>query len=335
MLNAKHITIFALAILLPISVASAGVDSSVADGIIYGHVYDAKIGEAISGAFVLCEGEKDATDAEGYYAIEGGFDPSTSYTVTCYASGCPDSSKTVETGHDGNAKVDFYLGSEPAPDGNPDDAIEYADTMVFFTPSEEKSTAFSEIMSEINEKIDIENPIVRNKAVMLAAKYPGEYTIDQIASIYDYLKDGWVYVCDPRGTDYYSPASEILQIGAATGHSGAGDCDDFAILMSALIEAVGGNTRIILAYDQNAGHAYTEVYLGQIDNPDHRVEDIINWLKSKYNTDEIYTHVDPGTHEVWLNLDWSADHPGGPFYKAENQAVLAERGGEKKYPLNI
>jgi hypothetical protein len=104
--------IFVLAILLPIFVASAGVDSSVADGTIYGHVYEAKTGEAVSGAFVLCEGGKAATDAEGRYAIEGGFDPSTSYTVTCYASGYPDSSKTVVTESDGKAEADFYLGSE-------------------------------------------------------------------------------------------------------------------------------------------------------------------------------------------------------------------------------
>ena len=160
-----------------------------------------------------------------------------------------------------------------------------SDVIVFTTASspdggsdETKSRTVGAIKNEINEKVDVEKPLTRNTAVVIAAKYPGEYNIDQIASIYDYLKDGWYYVNDPRGIDYYSSASETLQLGKELKCVGAGDCDDFAILMSALIESIGGTTRIIIAYNKNSGHAYTEVYLGQADNINHQVEDIINWL---------------------------------------------------------
>jgi len=63
---------------------------------------------------------------------------------------------------------------------------------------------------------------------------------------------------------------------------GGGDCDDFAILMSALIESVGGTTRIILARNSSTGgHAYTEVYLGNLSEQNNQVEDIIAWLKQE------------------------------------------------------
>jgi tetratricopeptide (TPR) repeat protein len=90
-------------------------DPTVPEETIYGHVYDSDTGNPVSGAWVRCEGKTETTDAEGYYAIEGGFAPSTSYTLTCYASGYPDSSKTVTTDSYGKEDLDFYLGSEPSP----------------------------------------------------------------------------------------------------------------------------------------------------------------------------------------------------------------------------
>ncbi|MBN1323237.1 MAG: transglutaminase domain-containing protein [Methanotrichaceae archaeon] len=187
------------------------------------------------------------------------------------------------------------------------------------------SRQLGEIKQEINQKVDVENEDTRNAAVIIAAQFPGVYNIDQISSIYSYLKDGWSYVNDPRGLDYYSSASNTLKLGKELDCVGAGDCDDFAILMSALIEAIGGSTRIIFAYGNNAGHAYTEVYLGSLNDPDSHVREKINWLKSKYDSDQIFTHVDPASQEVWLNLDWSADHPGGPFYNANRHVVLMIR----------
>jgi hypothetical protein len=101
-----------LFLLFLILALSAVGDLTVPDGTIYGHVYDAETGVGIYGAYVLCEGYKDATDAEGRYVIKGGFAPSASYTVTCYASVYPDSSKTVNTDHDGKVEADFNLESE-------------------------------------------------------------------------------------------------------------------------------------------------------------------------------------------------------------------------------
>lgn len=163
---------------------------------------------------------------------------------------------------------------------------------------------------EFDAKVEPDNPRVNEEAVLIALKYPGDLTINQIASIYSFLKNGddikkgWGYVRDPRGIDYLRYANASLKLGDRANCVGGGDCDDFAILMAALVESVGGTTRIILARNTTTGgHAYTEVYLGRINDPNNQVGEIIDWLKENFNTDKIYTHIDSNTKDVWLNLD--------------------------------
>ena len=204
-----------------------------------------------------------------------------------------------------------------------------------------------DLKEEFDARVEPDNPRVNDEAVVLALKYPGDLTIDQIASIYGYLKNGdgerkgWGYVRDPRGIDYLRYANASLKLGDRAGCVGGGDCDDFAILMSALIESVGGTTRIILARNESTGgHAYTEVYLGSLSEQGNQVEGIIAWLRQEYGTDKIYTHIDTDTKDVWLNLDWGPDekgnaHPGGPFYQGDKHIVLCIRDSYKKTPLRL
>jgi len=113
--------------------------------------------------------------------------------------------------------------------------------------------------------------------------------------------------------------------------------------MSALVESIGGTTRIILARNNSTGgHAYAEVYLGRINNSDSgdQVEAIIGWLKEKLDADKIYTHIDTDTKDVWLNLDWGPDekgsaHPGGPFYQGDKHIVLCIRDAFSRTPLRL
>ena len=204
-----------------------------------------------------------------------------------------------------------------------------------------------ELKKLLNSRVEPDNPAIHREAVVLAARYPGDHTIDQISSIYSNIKNGddskkgWSYVRDPRGIDYFMYANESLSIGKDAGCSGAGDCDDFAILMSALVESVGGATRIVMSHNNSTGgHAYTEVYLGQLNAQNNQVEGIINWLKQKYNTDKIYTSIETDTKNVWLNLDWGPDkngntHPGGPFYQGDKCIVLCIRDRFGLTPLKI
>ena len=178
----------------------------------------------------------------------------------------------------------------------------------------------------VNSRVEPNN--VHEQAIWLAGEYSGDYTIEQVCAIYGTLKDDWHYVPDPRGMDYFSYANASLKAGEKSNCIGAGDCDDFAILMSALIESIRGTTRVILARNNTTGgHAFTEVYIGQLDAQDNLVELIINWLKEKFDTDKIYTHIDTDSKEVWLNLDWGTDdegnsHPGGPFFQGDRHIVI-------------
>jgi len=215
------------------------------------------------------------------------------------------------------------------------------------TPEGTTDKKVGELKDSLSARVEPDNSVVRHEAVVLAAKYPGDRTIDQISSIYSYLKNGadskkgWSYVADTRGIDNFMYANETLEIGKDAGCVGAGDCDDFAILMSALIESIGGTTRIILARNNSlGGHAYTEVYLGNLNEPNNQIEGIIDWLKEKFDTDRIYTHIDTDKKDVWLNLDWGPDergntHPGGPFYQGDKHVVLCIRDTFVKTQLKL
>ena len=120
--------------------------------------------------------------------------------------------------------------------------------------SEKKVQDLSKI---INARVEPDDAYVHDLALSLAAKQSGDHTIDQVCEIYSYLKYGnssrkpWSYVDDPRGSDYFNYASKSLSAGNAAGSTGAGDCDDFAILMSSLIESIVGTTRIIFAQNNS------------------------------------------------------------------------------------
>ena len=97
----------------------------------------------------------------------------------------------------------------------------------------------------------------------------------------------------------------------------SGDCDDFAILIAALIESIGGRTRISFAYNTTTGkaHAFTEVYVTT--DPEY-FQDIVNIICENYWPNEFSIHytIDTEGH-YWLNLDWfgNPQHPGGEYYE--------------------
>ncbi|MDD4653236.1 MAG: transglutaminase-like domain-containing protein [Methanothrix sp.] len=207
------------------------------------------------------------------------------------------------------------------------------------TPGGTTEKKVADLKETLSSKVEADNPAVVEEAGLAAGKYSGDYTIEQVSAIYNYLKENWHYLRDPRGIDYFKNASESLDLGKKSGCAGVGDCDDFAILMSALVEATGGTTRVILARNNTTGgHAYAEVYLGQLNTTNNQVESIINWLRQNYDADKIYTHIDTDTKDVWLNLDWGIDdngnaHPGGPFFQGDKHYVVCIRDTLGKTPL--
>ncbi len=180
----------------------------------------------------------------------------------------------------------------------------------------------SRFSDQIVEAMDYTNPTTRDYALSLIPQaHGGEYSIAQICDMWEAAYKKWTYVNDPKGTGYLSPASRTIQLGLK------GDCDDFAILMGSLIQATGGSARVVTAYKSNGeGHAFAEVYIARDKSA---LQSAANYICMRYNCKSIayHTHYDKNQNpQYWLNLDWSANHPGGPFYQASELKAYYSNG---------
>jgi len=146
---------------------------------------------------------------------------------------------------------------------------------------------------KVNDLVNPTDPKVREVAVQIAKAHPGKYNVYQLCALFDYVSNNIEYVSDPRGTDYWAKPSETLTIGA-------GDCDDHAILMASLIEAIGGTTRIYLTED----HMFAAVYIGEGDY----VSAVAEAIRTYYNT-PVTIYYETNKDGAWLMLE-----PTGGLY---------------------
>jgi heme/copper-type cytochrome/quinol oxidase subunit 4 len=170
--------------------------------------------------------------------------------------------------------------------------------------------------NKVLRAIDFQNPKVRNFALSATTKYFKETrkikgysnyrTTIQCFAVFKEIKSRWNYVNDPQGNNYIAYASESLQ------HF-SGDCDDHAILMAAGVKAVGGIPRLI---ETNA-HIYPEMLIGNkrdLQNVMYLIKKVLFVEESKDK--EIHYHIDE-RGQIWLNLDYTANYPGGKFMSEE------------------
>lgn len=172
--------------------------------------------------------------------------------------------------------------------------------------------------SKVLKAIEYENPKVRNFAIMATTKHLkemrnyGKYrTLIQCFAVFKEINSRWNYVSDPKGSDYIARATESLLYFS-------GDCDDHSILMAASVRAIGGTPRLI----HTGGHIYPEILIG-----DQRDMESVNYLIKKTLFEEeskgkqLHYHIDE-RGQVWLNLDYTAKYPGGPFMHEEILGAL-------------
>ena len=167
--------------------------------------------------------------------------------------------------------------------------------------------------SKIIDAVDFTNPKVRNFALYATTKHfkdikghAKDRKLIQCFAVFKEIKNRWNYVNDPKGREYIAAASESIQ------HF-SGDCDDHAILMSASIKAIGGTPRII----HTGGHLYPEMLIGDkndLETAIYLIKEVLFVEESKNK--EIHYHIDE-RGKIWLNLDYTAKFPGGPFMKEE------------------
>ena len=171
--------------------------------------------------------------------------------------------------------------------------------------------------------MDYTSPVTRDYALNLAARYPGKFSIQQVCDVYDNVRKKWKYVNDPLGIEYVSRASESIENGLI------GDCDDFAVLSASLLMAVGGRTRIVYAEGKKGIHAYAEVKIPvdtvTLDYINTRYRSKLERFLGLNRIDTIHSHKGMGL-ERWLNLDWSAMHPGGKYFDSNYLIIIYPSG---------
>lgn len=128
-------------------------------------------------------------------------------------------------------------------------------------------------------------------------------------SLFKHIRLNWKYVNDPLGMDYYSPPTESMGLLA-------GDCDDYAILMASAVMSIGGEARIVIS----PNHMYTEVKVGTVDDIDKISYALRTLFPDEINGGKIHFHETGG--DLWINFDYTAQYPGGPFLEPELYSVI-------------
>lgn len=175
--------------------------------------------------------------------------------------------------------------------------------------------------SAIHAALHPPDPAVRDYAVSLIRPgHGGTFRMSQACDIWDGVAGRWTYVEDPRGSEYLSPPGRTIALGLK------GDCDDYALLLAALIESAGGHARIVYARNGTMGHAYPEVFIG---TTPEEFERAAGYIRARYGADAIGCHVTGGETGTlyWLNLDLTARHPGGSFFSDDGERVAFYASG--------
>lgn len=140
------------------------------------------------------------------------------------------------------------------------------------------------------------------------------YNMEDACNVFNHVNRHWQYRYD-KNAEFFFGASQTIDSGYT------GDCDDYSIVMSALLKNMGFNTRIVTAYNESYGHAYPEIYIGN--NRDTAYE-ILDYIAERYSSAENVWYServleDGQETQYWLNFDWSGSngyrHPGGEYFR--------------------
>lgn len=172
----------------------------------------------------------------------------------------------------------------------------------------------AKIVKAVRSKMDFKDSTVRNFAVAHSLQYFDSYyskygNTARFFSLFKFIRENFKYVPDAKRDEYFATPRETILNGLG------GDCDDHAILMASCIRAVGGITRIVLI----RGHAYPELYCGDKKDFEEMKSAIVQLFNDPPVT-QIFFHEYDG--QYWINLDYTALHPGGPYLNNDVKAVV-------------
>lgn len=166
----------------------------------------------------------------------------------------------------------------------------------------------------LKAKVNYKDSVVRNFSVQHSLESFDEYQskygmFTRYLSLFQYINSHFKYVPDAQRDDYFATPRETILNGLG------GDCDDHSILMASCLMSIGARCRLVIVQ----GHMYPELYVG--DEKKYTVlEQAIVQLFPKERIDRIYYHEHNG--EYWINLDYTASHPGGPYMNDQVKLVI-------------
>lgn len=166
----------------------------------------------------------------------------------------------------------------------------------------------------LESKINSQDSVVRNFSVQHSLDFFDDYhpkygTLVRLLSLFKYINTHFKYVPDSERDEYFATPKETILNGLG------GDCDDHAILMASCIKSIGGHCRMVLT----DGHLYPELYCGDKKNFD-RIQQAVIHLFGEEAIDNMYYHEQGG--EYWINLDYTARYPGGPYLSEKAYAII-------------
>ncbi len=158
------------------------------------------------------------------------------------------------------------------------------------------------------DKIDPYNLNVRQASAKAIRNDPGEYSINQLFDIYDWVKSNIIYQNVALRGIPYSPEETLA--------TESGDCKNQAVLIASMIESIGGTAKIIA--EPSCSHAYAIVRFGSSDY------DLTNFQQAVTNHYGRNVQISTITDKdgVWVVFD-----PAGGTYPGN---VLAECSGDRE-----
>jgi len=107
------------------------------------------------------------------------------------------------------------------------------------------------IYEQVNRLVRPFDAGVVDLAGRLSAGLGANYSVYWLCALFDWVTSELTYTSDPSDDDVWSPPGDTLA-------AGGGDCEDYSILISSVVELWGGNTRFYVITQ----HAFAAVYLG-------------------------------------------------------------------------
>ncbi|MEX6687108.1 transglutaminase family protein [Danxiaibacter flavus] len=170
------------------------------------------------------------------------------------------------------------------------------------------------VTKRVKAKIQDTDSTVRNFSVKHSLEFFKSYEtkykmITRYLSLFKYINQNFNYVPDSQRDEYYASPKETILNGLG------GDCDDHSILMASCLMSIGAKCRLVII----DGHMYPEMFVGNKKDFEVMQQAIIQ-LFNNSQIHRIYYHEFNGNY--WINLDYTASYPGGPYMNDKVKLVI-------------